>query len=787
MNKLFNLILLIACTLTVGSISAQTVPISQGGTLDIVCGEDPVILTDSDADGGNYTAGEDFVMTFCPVGGNAVNFVINADLGTDILDIVAGDLVTVYDGTDTSAPVLGTFNTPSTPNNFVNYAATVENPTGCLTIQFTSSENSGGGAGFTATMFCGNLWQPFSIELETSPSEMTEGNYIDICQGETVTFTANGDFPYADGNGYDQTNDNSYWEWDLGDGTELEGFGLTEVTNTYTEQFGYPIKITVTDTLGLVQVFEASVRVSTTPNFAGLLAQFQDTICLGANTTLVGGLTPDSTTSFGVAPNPSSFIGGGFLAGQTFLPDGNNVSYETSILIDDFPEDATIEEIENIVAICAVMEHSYMGDLQIEVSCPNGQSVMILSYPNDGGGTYLGDALDDGSLDPGVGYEYCFTADPQYGLLDEVTPVDGSAPEGSYATEEPLTNLIGCPINGEWTITISDNLSIDNGYIFSWGIQFDPLIDPNAETYQPSFVDAYWGDDPSIISGNDTLIVVQPSQTGSASYDFFVSDNFGCDYDTSVVVTVVEPSTSFVTDPACFLQSDAFVTNSTNGGVWSFTTDVEGGVANIFNDTVTVNLPGLYTLMYDDNLCPWTDEHLVNFLPPAVADIPDTMTICQEAPMVITAGEQFPGLANLTYQWTYNGIGGTTILGNEESQEVQLPGIYTLSVYDPACDVTVLDAIEIFNKPCVIQTYNVFTPGTVDGENDVFHIQAIQESLYDGNQLFVYNRWGNVVYEASNYENDWKMEDLVDGTYFFVLNLKDGVKHTGSFTVLSQN
>ncbi len=793
---------LILFTLVWGNFYTQTIPISQGGTVDVTCGGAPIIFTDSDASGGNYAAGEDYTITFCPDGGNAVFFLIDAMTAGDTWDVGAGDYITIYDGDNTSANILGSIST-ATDGPVMYYAATVENPSGCLTIQFNSSATSSGGAGWTSQINCGNQWQPFSIELETSPTAMDDQNYTDICQGDSVHFSANGIFPYSDGSGYNQDNNNCYWEWDLGDGTELEGFGLTEVDNSYTDQFGYPIKITVTDTLGLIQIFESSVRVSTTPSFAGVVSQLQDSICLGSTATLVGGIAQNNQATFGVGSIPSSFISGGFLAGQTFLPDGSGASYETSIIIDDFPAGTVFENESDIVAICATIEHSYLGDLDISLTCPDGSTIDLVTQT--GGSTNLGIPWATAPVDgesanntPGVGFEYCWRPDADNGTFaDEAgqnsqefisgdgpgTYTDTQMAEGSYLPIQPISDLIGCPINGEWTITVTDNLGADNGYIFSWGVQFNPLIDPNAETYQPNLIDVYWLDDATIIAGNDTIITVQPIETGNFPYTLLVSDDFGCDYDTTVVVTVVEASSSSAVDPACANQTAIEVLNSAYGGTWSYETDIEGGFASFDTEQAFVNLPGVYTLIYHDLLCQTDDVHIVNFLPQPFVDLPDTMTICEEFPEIITANSGDTGFGDFEYTWIFQG--DTMVPGNQVSQEVQEAGVYAINVYDPICDVSFTDIIDISTKPCGIETYNVFTPNG-DGENDFFYIQSIHENIYDGSVVQVYNRWGNLLFEETNYKNDWNMDELNDGTYYFVLSVSNGDTHKGSFTVLHE-
>jgi hypothetical protein len=36
-------------------------------------------------------------------------------------------------------------------------------------------------------------------------------------------------------------------------------------------------------------------------------------------------------------------------------------------------------------------------------------------------------------------------------------------------------------------------------------------------------------------------------------------------------------------------------------------------------------------------------------------------------------------------------------------------------------------------------------------------------------EVYVYNRYGRVVYKNSNYQSDWEADGLSDGTYFYVI------------------
>jgi len=63
---------------------------------------------------------------------------------------------------------------------------------------------------------------------------------------------------------------------------------------------------------------------------------------------------------------------------------------------------------------------------------------------------------------------------------------------------------------------------------------------------------------------------------------------------------------------------------------------------------------------------------------------------------------------------------------------------------------------------------NVVTPNG-DGKNDFWVIEGLQR--YPGSAVFIYNRWGNQVYQNKNYDNKWNGDGLNEGTYYYILKL----------------
>lgn len=154
---------------------------------------------------------------------------------------------------------------------------------------------------------------------------------------------------------------------------------------------------------------------------------------------------------------------------------------------------ATFDSVSDITSLCVVMEHSWLRDIEITLEAPNGAQVRLQRFlGQEGGEIYLGDANDcddDGTPSPGTGARYCWTpTSSRPAMLDyanaggamDTTPSCsfGDAdvmPPGDYSAADPWTNLIGTPLNGDWTLSVTDLWPIDNGYIFEWSISFDPV------------------------------------------------------------------------------------------------------------------------------------------------------------------------------------------------------------------------------------------------------------------------------------------------------------------------
>ena len=86
-------------------------------------------------------------------------------------------------------------------------------------------------------------------------------------------------------------------------------------------------------------------------------------------------------------------------------------------------------------------------------------------------------------------------------------------------------------------------------------------------------------------------------------------------------------------------------------------------------------------------------------------------------------------------------------------------------------------------NPCNVIIPESFTPDG-DGINDEFVIEGIE--LFPNNTLTIFNRWGVLVFEESQYQNNWNGKtqstftisgnDLPTATYYYVFDTKDEIK-----------
>ena len=171
----------------------------------------------------------------------------------------------------------------------------------------------------------------------------------------------------------------------------------------------------------------------------------------------------------------------------------------------------------------------------------------------------------------------------------------------------------------------------------------------------------------------------------------------------------------------------------------------DGFLLNTTDSFLTANVPGHYRVVMDINRRYIQEtEMTLSWYPeePQERFIPENLELCFQTSEDIRPQE----LPFSTYRWST----GDTL----PPLRIANPGMYTLTVSNPCWqreESVVADFI-----PCGASIWipDAFTPDG-DGLNDVYEIIGSPFPVH----LTVFDRWGNVVFDAEDYQNNW------DGTY----------------------
>lgn len=812
---------------------------------------------DDGTSSGNYTNNQDRWITFAS--SDAVNTHIKASFASFNID--PGDTLIIYDGPNTTSPIIGKYNNnnPLTvPTTMVQ--ASVSNASGDLTLRFISNSSVVTG-GWDCSIGCIPQCQDVLANVDTlamSPLP-NDSNYIDICYGDIITFAALGTGPGAFPENdllYHQDAATTTYSWDFGDGNAGTG---QVVDHLYTAVQGYDVLLTMTDIKGCTNTQLLALRVRISGNPIIDIKPLPD-ICEGDSIDLVVGENANSTIV--VAPTGSFQIATELYDSTTFIPDGPYCStncYGTPVTFSTFPAGSVIQSASDIASICINMEHTFAGDLGFSIICPNGTSVQMDSYdhsgPSDLGISNSSDSYTDecnSAMNPaGSGWTYCWSeVYPQQGYMNDLDNATSPIPAtdtinntGYLTTQNPFSGLVGCPLNGTWSIEICDEWEGDNGWVFWWSLTLLNQTQSGAWSYTVPIDSVSWAG-PYITGTSDSTAFVAPPVAGLYTYTATVWDAYGCSYDTTLNVEVLPNPEPDLGADTTVCEGSVLTLNAGSGnqyfwsngaitqtiipdasGIYAITvTNSNGNVACYGSDTIEVSMIPWASVNLGPDLCetstvtldaqnPGFDYHWSNGATTQTTNITSTgvysVTVsygganeCSDVDSINVSVIPTPNVnlgpdqvmckhefrdfdvSQSTPQYTYHwSTGSSSPYLHVEGLPVG-PAVYSVTV--TGCD-SKSDTVIVSVIACDLTIPNIITPNG-DGFNDVFEVTNLP--YYPNSILMVYNRWGKKIYETSNYLNDWNGEDFADGTYYIILRVNYGNEeyedHHGTLTIMRE-
>ncbi|MEZ4949505.1 MAG: gliding motility-associated C-terminal domain-containing protein [Saprospiraceae bacterium] len=245
-------------------------------------------------------------------------------------------------------------------------------------------------------------------------------------------------------------------------------------------------------------------------------------------------------------------------------------------------------------------------------------------------------------------------------------------------------------------------------------------------------------------------------------------------------------------------------------GVW---TTNSSAVIEFPNDNITevTNLPGgsnrfIWTLSTDD--CPNYSADTVTIV---VEGKPDARNDFETLPEnqntidinILANDDLFGGINNFTYSLISNPDPGFIINNNggiityERSKGFEGTDDFFYTICNNNCPNfcdTAFVSILVEKRPVSLDSLppNAITPNE-DGLNDALIFDILDEfpEEFERNEITIFNRWGDVVYQAKPYLNDWKGTNqngkpLPQATYYYILrlNVSEGQILRGNVTIL---
>ncbi|MDE0721785.1 MAG: gliding motility-associated C-terminal domain-containing protein [Flavobacteriales bacterium] len=175
------------------------------------------------------------------------------------------------------------------------------------------------------------------------------------------------------------------------------------------------------------------------------------------------------------------------------------------------------------------------------------------------------------------------------------------------------------------------------------------------------------------------------------------------------------------------------------------------------------------------------------------AQLDDIITMCPEIPYTFDLNAIQPGPPYSDISWSTVCNGEYIHFGNDEAETLtswQFPEdcwgeVLTMqgTLANPCAPGGVIWEVDVEVDYCEITIPNVFTPRNADELNQKFEIDGLEN--YDGVLVRIFDRWGNLIYENFNYQNEsaWFGDDAADGTYWYTLLLPNGFEHQGTVSI----
>jgi len=759
------------------------------------------IFTDSDAgtglfDPNSYGNNESFIITFCSGSSEPMTFIFSS------LDIGSGDHLVVFDGPNTSSPILYDL------SNTNPGSLTIISTGTCLTFWFTS-DGSGSlltpNGNWAAYFECG-LINPPEVAADDCVNAPTICNLDGYFGNTSSSYTPDepGNMCQSCGLFGGSLENNSWLNFIPNNDTVIFTITLLTCSDDIGIQFGvysgtncnnFVLMTPATWTSSSAPITPGSVSTIVATNLipgqvyyimidgnAGDDCQYiinaQSGIQMGATISPDQSICPGESATVEIATSSSIPV---TWTSNPIDPDLVGQEHNTSITVSPTATTIYAVYVQDSAGFCTIDSTLYTTVTVLpfnDPACLTGLNCTIVktdatTCPVPPNNTCDGTATVN--VVGGTGsYVYSWndgnTSSTRNNLCAGSYSVTVSDPGSSLSPTSCSVTILG-PEAPTYTYTTSNSCqNIGNGAI-------DLTITSGVPPY--SF---HWSNNAS----TEDL-----TNVASGSYSVTITDHGSClSYATISVGTLPSPPVNFTaTGTGCspvtayfhditadsivdwhWVLSDGTIVNDSSefSHIFTATTQVETYAATL---TVT-NGEGCTAEMIINNA--------VTVYPVPVATITaDPIIAYINEPITFTGSG---GYAINTWGWNfdYPNSGYEPYTTNPTDHSYPSEGVYTVHLIvtnSGGCNDTASIQVEVID----IYIPNIFTPNS-DGFNDFFEIKNI-EKLKNTN-VTIYNRWGKKILDADDYKNDWDGKNHADGTYYYIINLGGESSFHGTVTIV---
>jgi gliding motility-associated-like protein len=360
--------------------------------------------------------------------------------------------------------------------------------------------------------------------------------------------------------------------------------------------------------------------------------------------------------------------------------------------------------------------------------------------------------------------------------------VQASGGSGNYSylwSDGSTTSCITVLVDGEYCVTITDGSGCTTQVCVTVDTQSPLTIEATSNN---SICGLCNGSIDITIAGGLPAYTISWSNGPSSEdltnlcagiYTVTVTDQLGCTQTLSLEIfdtpgVQIQTTQSNV---SCFGDASGTATVIITGGTPEITIEWYDENENIIGTTSTITqLPtGFYGVHVEDGAgC--TADGQVTIAQPSPLQLEAEVSIVGDFNISLPNGSDgiieltiTGGVPEYTYDWTPD-VAAT----DENFADGLSAGDYTIIITD--ANQCRIDTVITLTAPRDIKLYTALSPNG-DGFNDVYVIDGVINC--GNNQFKVFNRWGNLVFERTNYKNDWfgQSDDggiLADGTYFVI-------------------